>query len=533
MADPHTFTRTLLAQLQTVPADVAASELPAYRYNGDPDKGHGDDAADAAADPVAQFATWCTPHTFRLGTGASQFASALLPALLTARHEILFATCFWAPSKSLSGLSEALVRLATARSSSSTSCPPLRIRIGLSSRSLLQKLLHTSSCDGYTYPEATWESQLGLPPPDVLAAGGIDLSVKSLFFLPLSVMHPKYVIVDRQRAFLPSCNVSWEPWLEDCIEVTGDAVGLLVSFHARTWGNDLPLWQDEANLSAGDGHSNGSAAVSAPCEYDIGPVDADGPGSILVRFSSTTAPVPTVILPSSHHRNPLFRPFPWQGYAPPPPTPLNLAMLQLLRTAAHRIYLQSPNLTAEAVIVEVLAALGRGVDVDIVTSEHMMVYEQILTAGTTTARCIRRLVKQYNALLSQQPREASGIGRLTIMYYKPLQAGRTGSDIEQALLPNHAPAPAMSPVSQPCPQTSASGFAVDTEQPVHSHAKLSIFDGEHTMLGSGNLDRASFFTSQELGILLHSTTFARAVQTAVDRVLEGRLKQVYPPVSLE
>ncbi|CAK7565741.1 MAG: hypothetical protein SEPTF4163_003666 [Sporothrix epigloea] len=520
MADPHDFTRTLLAQLQTVSADVLASELPAYHYHGLPDNNN--EAVDVAADLVAQFATSCTPHTFRLGTGASQFASALLPALLTARQEVILVTCFWAKSKSLSDLSEALIRLATTRSNS-TSVRPLRIRICLSSRSLLQKLLHTSSRDGYIYPESTWVSQLGLPPPDILAAAGIDLSVKSLFFLPFSVMHPKYMIVDRQRAFLPSFNVSWEPWLEDCVEVTGDAVDLLVSFYAQTWGDDLAKWQDERDCSAEDGNNNARASAPASRGYDIGPVDEDGPGSVLVRFRPSTASIPTVILPSSHHRNPLFRPFPWQDYAPPPATPLNLAILQLLRTAKHRIYIQSPNFTAEAVIEGVIEALARGVDVDIVTGEHMMVFEQILTAGTTTTRCIRRLLKRYSALLPQSG-EQNGIGCLTVKYFKHLKQPREISDEEQAILSNQAYATSFAPSAS----TNKSGLAVDTEQPVQSHVKLSIFDGEHTVLGSGNMDRASFFTSQELGILFHSTIFAEAVQTAVERVLEGRLKQVYP-----
>ncbi|CAK7241577.1 MAG: hypothetical protein STHCBS139747_003040 [Sporothrix thermara] len=567
MADPHSFARKVVAQLQAVPRNIAASELPAYSYHGvaGNNNGSGDgqdnidnatnDAAVAATDAaVAQFATFSTPHTFRLGTGASQFASAMLPALLTAQHEILLVTCFWAPSKSLSDLSATLSRLATVRASSSSSSPQraqrLRVRIGLSSRSLLQKLLHTSSRDGYIYPPSAWASQLGLPSPDVLSAGGIDLSVKSLFFLPFSVMHPKYVIVDRQRAFLPSCNVSWEPWLEGCVEVTGDVVGPLLSFHAQTWGDDLPEWEPcqgepqaavEAEEAQNAAH-NGTTAATALSPFEVGPLDVDGPGSIVVRFSPAAAPVPTVILPSSHHRNPLFRPFPWQSYAPPPPTPLNLAILQLFISATRHIYIQSPNLTAEAVIVAVLAALARGVDVDIVTGERMMVYEQIVTAGTTTSRCVRSLVKRYSALLQQQQRQQqqqeqaghSDLGRLAISYYKPLGQVKKGpADEEQAMLSLSSQPPQPSLPSTVAPRTNSSGFAVDTEQPVQSHIKLTIVDGEHTVLGSGNMDRASFFTSQELGILFHSATFAQAVQTAADRVLDGRLKQVYPPLYAE
>ncbi|KAL1898128.1 hypothetical protein Sste5346_003530 [Sporothrix stenoceras] len=519
MADPHSFTRSLVAQLKTVPPHTAAAELPAYSYRDAP--GLDDDDDDAVNNPaVAQFAASSVPHTFRIGTGASLFVSELLPALLKARREILFVTCFWAASKSLSDLSTALTQLAVARTPES---PPLRIRICFSSRSFLQKLFHTSSRDGYTYPPSSWEKDLGLPSPSIFSNAGIDLSVKSLFFLPFSVMHPKFMIIDRKRAFLPSCNVSWEPWLEDCVEVTGDAVRPLLSFYAQTWRDELPDWTFDVDREE-QPQKNLLSTVSSP--FEISPLDVDGPGSIVVRFqtSSPAEPIPTVILPSSHHRNPLFHPFPWQDYAPPPPTPLNLAMLQLLSAASRRIYIQSPNFTVEAVTAALLAALGRGVDVDIVTGERMMLYEQIVTAGTTTARCVRSFIKRYDTLAKQRLQQ-NGIGRLQISYYKPLDTTKKASDEERAILSSSQPAQS---TQDRQPSTNSGGFTPTTEQAVHSHIKMTIVDGMHTVLGSGNMDRASFFTSQELGILFHSTVFAEAVQTSVDRVLDGRTRAVYP-----
>jgi hypothetical protein len=84
----------------------------------------------------------------------------------------------------------------------------VKVRIGFSSSSLFQKLFHTSSPEGKIYASSTWHSKLGLPEPQSLA--GLDLEVKSVFFLPFSVWHPKFVIVDNKEVFLPSCNVSWE-----------------------------------------------------------------------------------------------------------------------------------------------------------------------------------------------------------------------------------------------------------------------------------------------------------------------------------
>jgi len=66
---------------------------------------------------------------------------------------------------------------------------------------------------------------MGLPAPDELL--GLEMVVKMVFVRPFSVMHPKFVLVDRQRAFMPSCNVSWEEWFEGCIEMRGDIAGKL------------------------------------------------------------------------------------------------------------------------------------------------------------------------------------------------------------------------------------------------------------------------------------------------------------------
>jgi phosphatidylserine/phosphatidylglycerophosphate/cardiolipin synthase-like enzyme len=68
---------------------------------------------------------------------------------------------------------------------------------------------------------------------------------------------------------------------------------------------------------------------------------------------------------------------------------------------------------------------------------------------------------------------------------------------------------------------------VAPEEPVHSHLKLTVVDGEYMVLGSGNMDRASWYTSQELGILFQSIDFAAAMMNAVSQALDGRLNAVF------
>ncbi|KAK3498964.1 uncharacterized protein B0T23DRAFT_4884 [Neurospora hispaniola] len=452
-----------------------------------------------------------SPHSFQLGTGASIFTSTLIPAIVSARCEVIFVTCFWAPSKTLSAITDALVKLADHRRHlpNPHDTEPLTVRICFSSRSVFQKLLHPQSRDGYTYSPAEWQKKLGLPDPALLDEAGIRLQVKSLFFLPFSVMHPKFVIIDRQRAFIPSCNVSWEPWLEGCVEITGDAVASLLSFYALTWEKHvdfrkpLPTTHDSRT-------SELQGQLLDPQHLIFVPSSAHH----LVLPPASSAPLPTLVLPSSHHQNPQFRFLPWQPAAKPPATPLNVAMLELFEQARQSIYLQTPNLTCEPVIAALLDALKRGVHVTIVTGRNMMLLEQLVTAGTTTSWCIRSLVRRFRKLRTHAAHDLEsgdpGLGHLRISYFHPRSAAKPGKRGRQARAANDAQ------IQDP-----------EEEEPVHTHLKLTIVDGEFTVLGSGNMDRASWYTSQELGVLFHDAAFAESVREGVDLVLDQRLSLVF------
>lgn len=443
-------------------------------------------------------------ETFTLGTGASIYTQKLLPALLLAQHEIILVTCFWAPSRTLTALSNALEQLARQREAQQLA-QPLRVRICFSSRSILQKLSHTPSADGYVYPRSAWSSKLGLPAPETLAAGNLDVEVKSLFFLPFSVMHPKFLIVDRRRAFVPSCNVSWEPWLEGCLEVSrrmprDDPVDGLLGFYRTVWDKELDL---DASLPPFPEQGTGRPFVAEGDAKAILKSPADTTASL------TGLEVPTSAiewLPGWHRRNPSFCFLPWK-LPLAPDTPLNTTILRLFEEASQEIYIQTPNLTSPPVLSAIDKALTHGVNVTIVTSRRMMLLEQLVTAGTTTGWCIRGLTKRYQRLCDSTRNRGQ------------LQAGNS----EAVDLEAQAVAPGVLRISY---FRSREG-STSHEEPVHSHLKLSIFDGQHTVLGSGNMDRASWFTSQELGVLIQSASFATAVKKTVDEVLDGRLDPVF------
>ncbi|KKF94845.1 cardiolipin synthetase [Ceratocystis platani] len=408
-------------------------------------------------DPVSALVTSCQPRTITTGTGASIFKETLLPALSQARREIILVTCFWAESETLQSLRETLENMAARREAERTRWgaaqrqnPENRLRISLcfSSSGVLQKLLHPQSTRGRVYQPKEWQG-LGLPSADTLSRGGIDLTVKSLFFLPFSVMHPKFLLVDRERAWMPSCNVSWESWFETCIEFEGPAVGALLAFHESVWSiHNAGDYKDTQDVDETNDHVNTRDSDHFP-----------PPGPIEHRNSATGAGVENM---TSHN-------------------------------AQKHIEIMTPNLTSDPAIEALLDALQRGVDVTLRTSRNMMTVEQLVTAGTTTAWKLKAMVARYRKMQTQryhaqssgplsdiEGQQTSGLGKLEIYYYKSNKYALT----------------------QP-------GASLD--EPVLAHAKVVLVDNEYMILGSGNMDRASWFTSQELGILLYMPGFSSDV----------------------
>ncbi|KAI9684478.1 MAG: hypothetical protein M1829_002288 [Trizodia sp. TS-e1964] len=434
-----------------------------------------------------QLISESSPESFLLGTGESILAS-IRPALENVKYELLIVTCFWAKSPSKTALCDILLNLSSKGISQGHR---IRVRICLSSLSLVQKLFQTTSPDGYVYPPSAWVKNLGLPDPSYLR--GLDLQIKSIFVRPFSVMHPKYMILDRRRVFLPSCNISWEEWFEGCVQFEGALVTELLSCWGRFWGRgpgwaflQTPLTQQEASSN----RTPEDLSLQSPASPD----PEDLPRTLSCTLLSTGS-IKTILLPSRHHRNPNFHPFPFQCAPTPPHTPLNTFILTLLSQAKATLYIQTPNLTSPPVLAGILAAVRRGVSVTVVISKRMQLLEQLLTAGTTTELCVCRLGKAVRQARRERMRRwrdmeqgAFALGALDISYYRPQQGEQTG-------------------------------------EPVKSHLKLVAMDGEITVLGSGNMDRASWYTSQELGVAFVSAEFTDTVLKTVAKELEGRLER--------
>jgi phosphatidylserine/phosphatidylglycerophosphate/cardiolipin synthase-like enzyme len=407
-------------------------------------------------------------------------------------------TCFWAKSSTLQTLSDVLRNLS--QKANRRGGEKIKVKLCFSSLSLFQKLFHSQSVEGQIYPSSVWVDKLGLPTPSELS--GLDLQVKSVFILPFSVMHPKFMIIDRQTVILPSCNISWEEWFEGAITFSGPVVNKFLEFYSKFWNRGAlpPLersrrepptennpFQDQHRGTQDLGHGH----IISQC------MDASD--------LSDSSEITTLFLPSPHRRNPQFSPFASSDRVIAPPTPLNTFILTLIAKADRSVRIQTPNITAPPVLSAVLKALARGIDVRILTSEKLMILEQLVTAGTTTSRCVDKLIKRYKKLLIAVP-------------------GRTPTDEEAAIA---APRLGRLQISYFSPMNGPRLRGAEGNEPQQSHLKMMIVDHNLLVLGSGNLDRASWFTSQELGVAFYDEVLVKRVSSVVDQAMEGRTKFVY------
>jgi hypothetical protein len=153
-------------------------------------------------------------------------------------------------------------------------------------------------------------------------------------------MHPKFILMDRQRAWFPSCNVSWEEWFEGCVELRGPITDRLFDFWGAFWGRQGGGMEVPATLcDASDtrGGAFGEITVGGPA------VPTRTKSSLISGVDLPPSATQTILLPSPHHRNPLTKQL--------PSTPLNTFLLALMATATGSIWMQTPNLTCGPVLV--------------------------------------------------------------------------------------------------------------------------------------------------------------------------------------
>ncbi|QSZ34592.1 hypothetical protein DSL72_006186 [Monilinia vaccinii-corymbosi] len=460
------------------------------------------------------------PTTFYLGTGTSIYSS-LLPQLLSTNHQLIIVTCFWASSSSQQDIHQLLLRLSRRATAEQRT---IHIRICFSSLSPLQKIFDTASTDGHLYAPSRYAS-LGLPSETEIP--GLDVRIKSIFFRPCHVLHGKYIIQDERRVWFPSCNVSWEAWGEGCIgfEGGGGLVSDLKGYWSRIWDGDGTMGIPEII------GTTRMAERSREGPMEMGDRDASLLASI--DLSHLPADTETLLLPHTHSR---YNPFSviFHPNAKTPITPLNTFLLSHISTAKSSIKIYTPNLTYKPIINALFEALSRGVHVRIVASRNLMRLEQLVTAGTLTEWEVWKMRRRYRRLASPPPTStsrrvddleastasAARVGNLDIFYFRPPPAHVHGDDANHDnanATANANPNDNANARTEGILTTSRRNINAES-RPVKLHLKMTIIDDAIAVLGSGNMDRASWVTSQELGVAIFSEDVSRSLGAVARRV---------------
>ncbi|KAB8298201.1 hypothetical protein EYC80_001945 [Monilinia laxa] len=236
---------------------------------------------------------------------------------------------------------------------------------------------------------------------------------------------------------------------------------------------------------------------------EMGNIDA----SLLASVDLSHLPpnTETLLLPHTHSSYSPFSVF-FHPNTNTPSTPLNTFLLSRISTAKSSITIYTPNLTYTPLINALFEALSRGINVRITVSKKLMILEQIVTAGTVTEWEIWKMRRRYRKLRTRLRKKTEDletgntrVGNLDIIYFDPANVlVNDGNDANER--------------SEGAVHVAAGLESIGKEsRPVKLHLKMTIIDGEITVLGSGNMDRASWVTSQELGVAIFSEQVSRSL----------------------
>lgn len=157
--------------------------------------------------------------------------------------------------------------------------------------------------------------------------------------------------------------------------------------------------------------------------------------------------------------------------------PQNECFLSLLRNAQRNVFIQTPDLNAEALLPAMVEAVKRGVEITYyVCLGYNDAGEMLPAQNGTNEMAANRLLKQLDT-----PEE---VERLRIFFY----------------------------------------VAADQDHPIHNqfkqrscHVKLMIADDSVAIQGSGNQDTQSWYQSQEVNVMVDSPEICKSWREAVDR----------------
>ena len=387
---------------------------------------------------------------------------------------------------------------------------------------------------------------VSLPHPDEVP--GIDMEVVNFHRPALGTFHSKFMVVDRKYGVLSSNNIQDNDNLEMMVALEGPIVDSLYDVCLISWHNSLDpplpsynthaaqsglptfedptfskLFDDQGNFqvpergdarsledvvavgnqerlplhAAGDPHYDHNVAdevtrmqsVISPHEPGESRMSLINKHLNRAKHDNRKATAPEVdqgneMTPYIPH--PVHKPFPIalvnrKPYGAPNHalvnTPQNEAWLSGIRNAREWVFIQTPDLNAEPLLGEIIAAVKRGVEVTYwVCLGYNDAGELLPGQGGTNEMVADGLYKKLDDNEEKK--------RLKVGYY----------------------------------------VAKDQNRPIHNkfksrscHVKLMVIDGHIGIQGNGNQDTQSWYHSQEVNVMIDSSTICEAWMNGIRR----------------
>ncbi|PYH94204.1 phospholipase D active site motif protein [Aspergillus ellipticus CBS 707.79] len=354
----------------------------------------------------------------------------------------------------------------------------------------------------------------------------LDLQVVNYHRPIFGTFHSKFMVIDRRIGLLQSSNVQDNDNLEMMQHVEGPIVDGLYDTGLISWGRPLepplPMLDSPAADAPIPCHSSQQPDYDAPDpapgalpeltihdeHYDpdirreaqrmnglLQPREGETRLAAVTRRLNTTIQTDTTADAPESSQEAIMEPYlvlpphdpfpmalvnrePWG--APNHSsvhTPQNSSFLAAINNAQRSIFIQTPNMNAEPIVLALIEAVKRGVSV-------------------TCYLCLG-----YNDAGELLPFQNGTNEMVAHRMYKALE-----TDEHRAQLRIH------------------NYVAKDQTKPIHNsfkrrscHIKLMIIDESVAIQGNGNLDTQSFYHSQEVNFLLDSPFVCRAWREAIDR----------------
>ncbi|MEZ4368357.1 MAG: phosphatidylserine/phosphatidylglycerophosphate/cardiolipin synthase family protein [Kofleriaceae bacterium] len=358
-----------------------------------------------------------------------------------ARHHVTIQTYVWEPdSEAARQLLAGLAELAARRAADDPTAPPVEVRV----------MLDASTIGFGSTPLALprlWAAVEALQ----LDPAHVTFELAAMYHATFGTLHVKTVVVDGRDAIVTGANPQTHhdpgtPWRDAGFHLTGEvAVSLLADFDSG--------WRQASLWTCGADEAAEPQACAAPTPRP----------TYVVRRPRLAAGTCRPMLIAT-------REIDESAFADRIDNPQDQAFLAGWAAARRHIRVQTPNLNDDAAKAGLLAAVLRGVQVDVVLSRGFNDLTEALPGqGGTNAHNVTKL---YQALADAGVTDACD--RLRIRWH------------------------------------ARDGVAVDGNGAYASHAKYASIDDEVAIVGTANMDTQSWNNSRELNVVVDDADLTAA-----------------------